>query len=124
MSDLRARLRALVEEWRKAADMQTFEAANAKRVCALDLAALLDETEEPAEPEPCSEWRHCEHEGEDGHLACDVLCADCGMRREAHKTKPLPLGHPFEPYLNTNLCAYGLSVHGDPGCGQPREAHE
>lgn len=49
---LREKLKALVEEWRYRYPR-----------CSTRLAALLAESE----PEPCSEWRHCEHDGEDGH---------------------------------------------------------
>lgn len=111
--NLRTRLRALVEERRYRYPDQPWALYYSNQ-----LAAILDDAEEP---EACSEWRHCEHDGEDGHVACDVLCADCGMRLETHPPKPLPLGHPHDALYHTVADAKSQRCA---KCGQPREAHE
>lgn len=122
---LREKLRALVEEMGRDIPELASSCAERHQVAAgilrgvrRRLVAILDETEEP---EACSEWRHCEHDGEDGHVACDVLCADCGMRLEAHPPKPLPLGHPHDALYHTVADAKSQRCA---KCGQPREAHE
>lgn len=110
--ELRTKLKALVEEWRWNARNERIgwpEAAGLLYAADRLEDAILNSPEIPdgcaallaeSEVEPCAEWRHCEHEGEDGHIFCDVLCADCGMRRDAHPDCEAKAKHPEAAFIS------------------------
>lgn len=110
-TDLRERLKALVEEWRdlasKTTDPDARMVADTRIGCADDLEDILAESE--SEP-------HASH----GPESC-WRCADDAVKRER-----LPLGHRYRG--QGRVCNLTISYSADGQsrlrCGQPRSAHE